>query len=232
MEGASRATLTRELTLRRVLPLMFADAGGRSLGDAAPLPPHPPRADTMGMPVTTHRFTVDEYHRMGDAGIFPPDARVELLDGEIVEMSPIGPRHAGCVNRLNALLVHAVGDRAIVTVQNPVVLDEHGEPQPDLALLRPRADWYATAHAQPGDMLLLIEVMDSSREYDRGRKIPAYARTGVPEVWLVDVAARQIEIFRTPKAAAYAGFEVARPGDTISPRALPDVTLAVSDILG
>jgi len=186
----------------------------------------------MGMPVTTHRFTVDEYHRMGDAGIFPPDARVELLDGEIVEMSPIGPRHAGCVNRLTTLLVRAVGLRAVVTVQNPVVLDAHGEPQPDLALLRPRADWYATAHAEPGEIFLLIEVMDSSTVYDRGRKIPAYARTGVSEVWLVDIGARHIEIYRDPMGPGYAEIRNASPGDVIIPHALPGVTLAVSDILG
>jgi len=199
---------------------------------AAPLPSVAPGTNTMPMPVTAHRFTVDDYHRMGAVGILPENARLELLDGEIVEMTPIGPRHAGCVNRLNALLVQAVGPRAIVTVQNPVVLDPHGEPQPDLAVLRPRADWYAAAHPGPADVLLLIEVMDSSTAYDRGRKMPAYARTGVTEVWLVDLDAPRVEIYRRPGPHGYLDLETAGSRDSIAPRALPDLTLAVRDILG
>ena len=186
----------------------------------------------MGMLVTTRRFTVDEYHRMGAAGIFREDDRVELLDGAIVEMSPIGPRHASCVDRINRLLSQRAGDRAIVRVQNPAVLDQHGEPQPDVVLARPRADWYAAAHPRPDDVLLLIEVSDTSTDYDRGRKVPAYARSGIPEVWLVDVGARRIEVYRDPRRDGYVDVRIAQPGDRITPQALPDVSLAVSDILG
>jgi Uma2 family endonuclease len=186
----------------------------------------------MVMPVTIHRFTVDEYHRMGDAGIFPPDARLELLDGEIVEMSPIGPRHAGCVNRLNTMLVRAVGERAVVTVQNPVILDAYGEPQPDLTVSRPRRDFYASAHPQPGDVLLMIEVVDSTGAYDRGRKVPAYARAGITELWLVDVGRRAVEVYTDPERGRYASMRVVAVADALAPRALPDVTLRVDAILG
>src|SRR5882762_3247032 len=117
--------------------------------------------------VPRRRFTTDEYHRMGDAGVLSEDDRVELLDGEIVQMSPIGIPHASCVDRLNAFFTHRLRNRAVVRVQNPIVLDTHSEPQPDLTLLAPRRDFYSSAHPRPRDVLLAIEVMDASRSYDR-----------------------------------------------------------------
>jgi Uma2 family endonuclease len=139
----------------------------------------------MSTPLRTYNFTVGEYHRMGEAGVFHEDDRVELIDGQVVEMTPIGPRHAGCVNRLNGLLSRLGGGDVTLSIQNPVLLGERGEPQPDVTVLRHRADGYATRHPEPADILLVIEVADTSVEYDRSIKIPLYARAGVPEAWLV-----------------------------------------------
>ena len=137
----------------------------------------------MAMPLTTRRFTVDEYYRMGRAGVFHEDDRVELLDGLIVDMSHIGPGHAGCVTALTGLLLPILAGRALVSVQNPVRLGEHSEPQPDVSLLVPRAEAYRTAHPQPEDVLLLIEVADSSLEHDRDVKVPLYAASGWRKFW-------------------------------------------------
>jgi Uma2 family endonuclease len=121
----------------------------------------------MALPVSTYRFTVDDFHRMGEAGIFSEDDRVELLDGEIIEMTPIGSRHAACVDRLNRLLTSRLGTAAIVRIQSPVRLDDRSEPQPDITVLQSRTDFYEQAHPGPQDILLLIEVMDRSGELDR-----------------------------------------------------------------
>src|SRR5438552_12280642 len=137
--------------------------------------------------VRRRRFTVEEYHRMAEAGILSEDDRVELIEGEIVQMSPIGPRHSACVDRLNALFTSRLRRRAIVRVQNPIVLSRWTEPQPDLTLLRPRADFYAERHPGPADVLLAVEVAETSGVYDRGTKLALYARARIPEVWLVDV---------------------------------------------
>ncbi|GIW50689.1 MAG: hypothetical protein KatS3mg081_0044 [Gemmatimonadales bacterium] len=152
----------------------------------------------MAVQLMKRRFTVAEYHKMAEAGILGEDDRVELLEGELVAMAPIGSRHATCVRRLNYLLSRGVGERAIVDVQNPIRLSEYSEPQPDLALLKPRPDFYAAAHPGPEDVLLVVEVAETSADYDREVKIPLYARAGIPEVWLVDLAGAQIETFRQP----------------------------------
>ncbi len=114
-----------------------------------------------------HRLTVRDYQRMGEAGIFHEDDRVELIEGEIVDMAPIGSGHSGQVNRLSNILKLAIGERAIVAVQNPIVLGDHSSPQPDIAQLRPQADYYAAAHPQARDVLLIVEVAESSLDYDR-----------------------------------------------------------------
>ncbi len=139
-------------------------------------------------------FTVGDYHRMTETGVLRRDARVELLDGQVVEMSPIGSRRAGCVNRLTQMLAQAMAGRATVGIQNPVVLDDFSEPQPDVAVLTYRADGYAARHPGPADVLLLIEVMVTSADIDRDVKIPLYARAGIPEVWLVDLDADAVEV--------------------------------------
>ena len=186
----------------------------------------------MVMPLTTRRFTVDEYHRMGRAGVFHEDDRVELLEGQIVEMSPIGPAHAGCVAALTGLLSRAGHERVVVWVQNPVDLGERSEPQPDVALLAPRADAYRTAHPRAQDMLLVIEVADTSLEHDSDGKVPLYAAAGVPEVWLVNLTDDSVTVYRDPVGGRYATVRTARRGETVASLRVPSATLRVEDILG
>src|SRR6266498_3300178 len=158
-------------------------------------------------------FTVDDYHRLAELGILGEDDRVELLDGQIVEMTPIGPDHAGCVDALNRLLSRLVGDTGIVRVQNPLVLSSEWEPQPDLVVLRPRADGYRKAHPGPEDVLLVIEVADTSLESDREVKLPRYAVAGIPEVWLVALANDRIEVYRQPAPDGYREVRTLSRGD-------------------
>lgn len=158
----------------------------------------------MTAQLITHRFTAKDLHRMVEAGILQEDDRVELLQGEIVDMPPIGPGHASGVNRLlNAFLPLQMDRKAIIGVQNPIHLGEHSEPQPDLALLKPRPDFYAQGHPTPHDVLLLIEVMENSAGYDREVKVPLYARFDIPETWLVDVERGLIEVYRVPSPEGY-----------------------------
>jgi Uma2 family endonuclease len=182
--------------------------------------------------VRVWRFTVDDYHRMAEAGILGEDDRVELIEGQVVPMSPIGGPHVGCVNRLNRLLVTRAGPRAVVSVQNPVRLDRHSEPQPDLAVLRPKADDYASGVPLAADVIVLIEVCDSSVRYDREVKVPLYAKAGVAEVWLVDLGARELRVHRRPSASGYSDVTTRRSGEVVSPLALADVTLTVDEVLG
>ncbi len=186
----------------------------------------------MSVQVVRRLFTVDEYYKMAQAGILHEDDRLELIEGEIVEMAAIGSRHAGCVNRIAQVFYARLGGRAIVSVQNPIRLSERSEPQPDLTLLRPRPDFYSTAHPGPEDMLLLIEVADTTEDYDRDVKIPLYARYGIPEVWLVYLALDSIEVYRGPAPEGYREVQAVRRGERISVQAFPDVVLAASEVLG
>jgi len=176
-------------------------------------------------------FTVDEYHAMARAGVLGEDDRVELLEGEVVETGPIGSRHNACVARLNRYLSGRAGDNAIVWVQSSIRLNDFAEPEPDAALLRPRDDYYAEAHPRPEDVLLVVEVADTSADYDRERKIPLYARSGVPEVWLVDLEEGRIELYRSPSADGYR--ELLRPGrdEVLRPVELPELEVAVREVL-
>lgn len=186
----------------------------------------------MAVQLRRHMFTVKEYHRMAEAGIFGEDDRVELLEGEIVEMTPIGSGHAACVDRLTHLLVERVRGRAIVRVQSPIRLGQHSEPQPDLAVLKPRSDFYAKAHPGPEDVLLIVEVAETSADSDRAVKVPLYARAGIPEVWLVDLTEVRIEVYSGPMPQGYQEFQTVRSGQRLSPRTVPDVELAVEAVLG
>jgi Uma2 family endonuclease len=177
-----------------------------------------------------HRFTVDEYRRMGETGIFHEDDRVELIEGEIVEMSPIGSPHAGTTTRLQTLLIRVVGERAIVSSQNPVILGKFSEPQPDIVLLRPREDFYTRSHPTPGDVLLLIEVAESSLRYDREVKLPLYARHGIPEVWLVDLQNRRLDRFKRPEGNGYRTTETADTGHPIPLPWLTDLAVDLRDL--
>jgi Uma2 family endonuclease len=152
-----------------------------------------------------HRYTVVDYHRMGEVGILAPDARVELIDGEIIDMPPIGFRHTGHVDKLTRLLVMACGEHAIVRVQSSIRLGSYSEPQPDISLLRPRGDFYTTGFALAPDVLLVIEVAATSLKYDRTVKLPLYARHAIPEVWLIDLTAGRCRLtrHRDPQAGRY-----------------------------
>ena len=168
----------------------------------------PARASSLGRVV---RFSIANYHRMGEAGILGPELPTELIDGEVVEMPPIGHPHAGTFNLLSDLLKEAVGRRAVIAFQNPVRLDDYTEPLPDIALLRPRADYYRAGHPAPDDVLLLIEVAETSLAYDRNVKLPRYARAGIPEAWLVDLGGRRLTMHRRPAGGAYT--EIAEASD-------------------
>jgi len=177
-----------------------------------------------------HRFTREDYHAMAEAGILGEDDRVELIVGEIITQTPIGAVHAGAVSRLNQLLTNLARGRCIVSVQNPIALGPFSEPQPDLALLCPRPDFYANAHPEPGDVLLIVEVADTTLAFDREEKIPLYAGAGIPEVWLVDLADKSVSVFRLPVRGSYTESTRFRAGATIPIPGLPDAALAVSDL--
>ena len=187
----------------------------------------------MTVVLKTHRFTVDEYHRMGEAGIFSEDDRVELLAGEIVEMSPIGPLHAGTVGRLTALFSARLGGEAIVWIQNPLLLrTEDSEPQPDVVLLRPRPDFYTSSHPEAQDVYLVIEVADTSLVTDREVKLPIYARAGVSEAWLLDVVMQRLEVHRHPTPDGYQDVHLLQRGASVAPQAFPALVLTVDALLG
>ncbi|MFQ5676610.1 MAG: Uma2 family endonuclease [bacterium] len=186
------------------------------------------------MPVAVVRrlFTVEEYYEMAHSGILSEEDRVELLAGEIVEMSPIGSRHAACIKYLNQVFSKLLGDLAVVSVQDPVRLTPYSEPEPDLALLRPREDFYAQAHPKPQDVFLVIEVSETSVETDREVKLPLYAEAGIPEVWIFDLEARCVEVYRKPFERAYSVIERCSPKQQLSPQAFPQVKVDLEDILG
>jgi Uma2 family endonuclease len=186
----------------------------------------------MAVQLTKRRFTVDEYYAMARAGILGEDDRVELIDGEIVEMAPIGSEHAGSVDRLTDLFGRRFRTRAIVRVQNPIRLNQYDEPQPDLALLRRRRDFYRLSHPTPDDVLLVVEVADTTLAADRSIKMPLYARAGILEVWLIDLRHRLVLVHREPTADCYRLVTTARGGERLAPLAFPDRELAVSDLLG
>lgn len=186
--------------------------------------------ETKSHELTRRRFTVHDYHRMGEAGILHEDDRVELIEGEIVEMAAIGTRHFSCVNRLTRLLVRTVGNDAIVSVQNPVRLSEDTEPQPDLAVLRPRD--YLQSLPGPEDVLFLIEASDTTLDYDRNLKLPLYARAEVAEVWIVDLADATIERHTEPSSDGFRRIEKAKREGAIASVALPALTIEVDAVLG
>jgi Uma2 family endonuclease len=178
-----------------------------------------------------HRWTVEEYHRMGEVGLLDPDVRVELIEGEIVEMAPIGDAHAAISNRLTRLLVVTVGERGIVAVGNPVRLNQNSEPQPDFSVLRPRGD-YETRGPCPDDVMLAVEVSDTTLRRDRRVKLALYATAGIPEFWIVNLETREVEIYRSPAGDVYASVEQKGPGDVTTIDALPGVTIPIRQVLG
>ena len=183
---------------------------------------------------TKHLITVAEFGRMAEAGVFSEDERLELIEGEIIERSPIGRRHAARVRWLINLLTRRLGTaEAVIDAQDPLVLGELSNPQPDLVLLKPRADFYADGHPQAADVLLLIEVADTSLVSDREVKVPLYAQHGIPEVWLIDLEGAAVEVFREPTAEGYLrSRRLEERQTTLSARLLPQLELTVGTLAG
>lgn len=177
-------------------------------------------------------FSVEDYYRMAETGILAEDDRVELIEGEIFAMSPLGWLHVNCVNRCTALFTRELGSAAIVSIQNPLQIDDHSAPQPDIVLLRPAEDSFTGRLPGPADVLLLIEVADSSIQYDTGKKLPLYAGAGIEEAWIVDLQAGVIRVYSRPVDGAYQEVRETRHGNTLSPLLLPGVTVQAEDILG
>lgn len=184
----------------------------------------------MATALQRYRFTVEDLAQMVQAGIIPPEKRVELLAGEIVEMTPISPRHAACVDRVANRLFGLVRDRAILRIQSPVTLPPASQPQPDLALLRPREDFYASSHPGPADVLLLVEVAESSRSYDLGVKVPLYAQAGIPEVWVLDLETERLLVFREPSPQGYKLQRLCTGEDRLAPLAFPDLEVTAGEL--
>jgi len=184
----------------------------------------------MAAAMPRRRFTVDDYHRMAEAGILGEDDRVELIEGEIVEMSPLGPKHMRSVNRLTHIVVPQLGSDAEISVQNSIRLSTDGEPQPDVAVLSRQRDQDTVP--LPTDVFLVIEVADSSRDYDRNVKLPMYAAAGIPEAWLFDLVAEIAERHSDPWEGRYRVVAHARRGESLTSTVLPGLTIAVDDVLG
>lgn len=183
-------------------------------------------------PAKHYNFTVSEYERMGETGIFPHDARVELIEGEIIEMSPIGSRHAAAVDVAARSLMQQTVEFAIVRIQNPIVLDDFSEPHPDITLLRFQPDFYRKAHPRPGYVLLIIEVADTTVNFDRQVKMPLYARAGIPEALLFNLPDDRLEYFSRPENGVYQETRVLGRGERFESTTVPGLTLEVEMILG
>ena len=181
-------------------------------------------------PVPRHRLSVEDYHRLGAAGVLGEADRVELLEGQLVDMSPIGPGHAYVVNQLSRILIAAVGERAWVSVQNPVTLDSGSEPQPDIVLAQPPAGQYLSRHPRSDDVLLLIEVADTSFEVDSGAKLEIYAKAGIREFWIVDLTTNHILVHRDPRDGAYRSVVRVAPSGTQAVEALPGVAIPAAPL--
>ena len=177
------------------------------------------------------RLSRDRYHQMIENGVIGEDDRIELIEGELVTMSPIGAEHSGLVKKLTELLFGRLNKRALISVQDPIQLDDFSEPEPDLALLQPRADYYMRSLPRPADVLLVIEVADSGLAYDRTVKMPLYAQAGIAEAWIVNLIDRWIEVYRDPSPAGYTTMLKILPGRTIAPQAFADVIVGVDDLL-
>lgn len=183
-------------------------------------------------PRAIKRFSVDDYHRLGEVGLIGPDERTELIEGVVYEMSPPGARHSGQVDWLAARFFAQLASRAQIRIQSPIRLDAASEPQPDLALLRVRADGYIGALPEPGDLLLVVEVAESTLSFDLGPKAALYARRGVPELWVVDAAAGRVVVHREPGPEGYGSIVALRPGDRLAPLAFPGDGWPVEELLG
>jgi Uma2 family endonuclease len=178
-----------------------------------------------------HLFTVDDYYRMAEVGVLKEDCRVELIDGVIFDIPPIGPEHASSVERACEQLRASFGPGVQVRCQNPVRLGPRAEPEPDVAVVRRRADYYRSGHPTPEDVLLLMEIADSTLAHDRDTKAPMYAAAGIVEYWLVNLVVGEIWVYRDPSQDGFGTMQVLRRDDLIRPISFPDIEIAVSDVL-
>ena len=178
-----------------------------------------------------HFINLNEWRKMGVANIFAPESRLELIEGEIIEMSPIGFNHSGHINRLTSIIVPLITDKAVSSIQNPLQLDDYSEPQPDFMLLRPKSDFYSTAHPHAEDVLLLIEVADSSLAFDRNQKLLLYASHSIPEYWILNLDFSCLEVYRQPHEHGYAKKIVFKTDDQVTLSQLDNITLDVAEIL-
>lgn len=206
-----------------------SSAPPRAAAASAPCPPLVRDPELLNV---RRPFTVDAYHRMAEVGVIGPDERTELLDGEVVDKMTISSRHAACVKRLARLLMRALDGRALIGVQDPVRLDNRSEPEPDISVLRLRADDYASGHPRPDDVVFVVEIGDTSRHVDRAVKVPLYAAAGIPEVWLVDLVAETLEVHREPDAAGFRSMRRHGRGEAVAPAAFADVVVDVEAVLG
>ena len=184
----------------------------------------------MAVDVQRHKFTLEQYERMVAAGVLNEDDRVELIEGEIIEMAPNDPQHVSPIRQIRRLF-DGMGDRAVALVQMPIRVPPRSEPEPDLAIAVPPEERYLRRHPEPADLLLVVEVSHTTKRFDLNVKIPLYARSAIAEVWIVDVKAGHIEVFRDPTPDGYASVEVVGRGGSISPASFPDITVAVDDVL-
>jgi Uma2 family endonuclease len=186
----------------------------------------------MQIEATRRLFTVDEYHRMAEAGVLGPEDRVELIDGEVIRMSAMGSRHLACVMRATEMFVAAFRGRAIVSSQIPLGLSEYAEPEPDLSLLERREDFYASKAPVARDAFLVFEISDTTLRYDRDVKLPLYAAAGIPEFWIADLDAGVLRVYREPSGREYAVNVVLGRDDAVSVLAFPEVAFRVGELLG
>jgi Uma2 family endonuclease len=181
--------------------------------------------------ITKKLFTVEEYHRMGEAGILREGDRIELIDGEVIQMSPIGHKHVVCVTRVTTSFIRTFESRAVVGPGSPVRLSKWTEPEPDIVVFKPRADFYAEKRPTAEDIFFIVEVADSSLTYDRKIKLPLYARAGIREVWIEDLAHDLLYVHRNPVGEDYGTILILRSGDSVSPLAFPDIVFRVDELL-
>lgn len=186
----------------------------------------------MVVSIARKQFSVAQYYQMAEAGILAPGDRVELIAGEIVEMSPMGAKHSSCIRCLSGLLRKAFGNAVDVSVQLPVRLNDFSEPEPDLSLLKPRDDFYGGGHPGPEDVLALVEVSDSTIAFDRQVKVPLYARSGIREVWIVDLNGGTVEVYRQPQGEGYEEMKVVQFGDAVGFEFATEIAFTVTEILG
>ncbi len=178
----------------------------------------------MSVQVAKRLITVDEYYRMAKAGILTENDRVELINGEIIQMAPIGSKHAAAVNRFSNLLKELLARKVIVSVQNPIKINELNEPEPDITILRNRDDFYEDDHPTADDVLIVIEISDTTIAYDREIKLPVYAKAGIPEFWLVNLHRQELEVHNSPSLDVYKKREIIKHGDKVK---LPDLGIEI-----